>query len=200
MALACALAGGAQPVRMLAGLTVPLALLAVQTIARRPRLLGSSVLALGLGGMLLPFLFIVVVRANAGRIFMPVAISRIGAYLAPRTTEHDVILAGYDVSNLLVGLTPARVVAGHGSQTVDLQSSGPIVRGYFTWPRTRRIQVEDRYHVTYVVVPLSRDTGLARDMAADARYARVYATGDYAVFRRSTRVSGTPPVREQFTW
>jgi hypothetical protein len=150
--------------------------------------------------MLLPLLFIVVVRVNAGRIFMPAAISRIGAYLAPRTTEHDVILASYDVSNLLVGLTPARVVAGHGSQTVDLQSAAPVVREYFTWSRTRRIQVENRYGVTYVVVSLSQNAGLARDMAADARYACVYPTADYAVFRRRTGVQGTPRVREQFVW
>jgi hypothetical protein len=53
---------------------------------------------------------------------------------------------------------------------VDLWSSGPIVRGYFTWPRTRRIQVEDRYHVTYLM------------------------------FRLRTRVNGASPMREQFAW
>jgi len=176
---------GAQPQRMLAGVTIPLSLLAVQTLAQRPRLLRPAVLGLGLGAVLLPFLFVAVVRQNAARVFMPEPVAHVGAYLATRTTQRDVILADYDVGNRLAALTPARVIAGHGSQTLDLSSALPIVQGYYTWPGPRRLAVEDYYHVSYIVVRADLHPRLAAQMAVDRRYALVYITGSFAVFRRT---------------
>jgi len=180
---------GAQPQRMLAGVTIPLSLLAIQTLAQRPRLLRPAVLGLGLGAVLLPFLFVAVVRQNAARVFMPEPVAHVGAYLATRTTQRDVILADYDVGNRLVALTPARVIAGHGSQTLDLSSALPIVQGYYTWPGPRRLAVEDYYHVSYIVVRADLHPRLAAQMAVDRRYALVYIAGNFAVFHRTVGVA-----------
>jgi hypothetical protein len=190
LAVTSGLLTGSQPERMLAGVTVPLALLATQTLTRFPRLLRPGVLVLSLGGLLLPFLFLRVVQENASRVFMPAAIQAIGSYLAPRTTAHDVILADYRVSNLLVGLTPARVIAGHGSQTLDLQSSARVAQDYVSGNDAERIAIDNRYHVTYIVVEASRHPLMVRQMIAGSRYALVCKVSGYVVFRSPSVVHG----------
>lgn len=186
LAVASGLLTGSQPERMLAGVTVPLALLAIQRLSSFPRLLGPGVLVLSLGGLLLPLLFVRVVQENRNQVFMPVAIQAIGNYLAPRTTARDVILANYRDSNMLAGLTPARVIAGHGSQTLDLRSSARVALDYVGESDTQRIAVEGRYHVTYVVIQASRYPLLARHMIADSRYTPVWKGNGYLVFHVST--------------
>ncbi len=175
----------AQPPRVLAGLWLPLAVMAAETLGRvrRPSSRLAIVGALSLSGLLMPFFLSTVVTANPGRfpLFQPSAVDEVGQYLSTHATARDVVMADYEVSNILVGEAPARVIAGQAFQTLDLATAGPVQQRYPLASAPQRHAVERRYGITYVVVDRA-DRALAARMAEDREYRRVYQNGGYGVY------------------
>lgn len=189
----------AQPPRVLAGLWLPLAVLAAETLGQlRPRVARLAlVCGLSASGLLMPFFLSSVVAQNTGRfpIVQPVAVDGVGRYLARHTTTNDVVMADFLVSNMLVGDAPMRVVAGHAFQTLDLATAGPAQERYPMASPLERRAIERRYGVTYVVVDRTNRELLAR-LAADARYRLRYANSGYrlyAVSRGDGETAAYPP-------
>ena len=184
--------GLAQPLRMLAGLGLPCAVLAATQIGRvRSAFVRRwTPVALSLSGLLLPVLFIGLVAQNArnGRFFHPASVDAVCRYLDGHTTARDVVLADYEVSNILVGVAPAHVVAGHGFETFDYEGATAAQAWYPLASVTVRRLIEDRYRVTYVVVDRSRKL-LVRQIGHTPRYHLVYANDTYQVYTlRATNV------------
>lgn len=191
----------AQPPRVLAGLWLPLAVMAAETLGRiRPssaRLL--AVCALSMSGLLMPYLLSNVVAQNAGRypLFQPLSVDGVGTYLASHASAKDVVLASYLVSNMLAGEAPMRVVAGHPFQTLDLATAGPAQARYALAPASERHAIERRYGVTYLVVDKEQKALLAH-IAADPRYRLRYANSDYELY--SVNPTHTAPKRLASRW
>jgi hypothetical protein len=90
-------------------------------------------------------------------------------------------MADYEVSNILVGEAPIRVVAGQGFQTLDIATAAPLQQRYPRASAAERHAIERRYGVTYVVVDRA-DRALVTRLAEEQEYRRVYQNSGYCVY------------------
>jgi len=175
----------AQPARASAGLWLPLAVLAADTVGRlrAPSLRTGLVCCLSASGLLMPFFLSDVVAQNLRYpIFQSQQVDAVGRYLAAHANARDVVLADYEISNMLVGEAPVRIVAGHGFQTIDLGTAGPAQARYPLTSAGERQAIERQYGVTYLVVART-ERGLVADVARDRRYRQLYTNDGYCLYR-----------------
>jgi len=150
---------------------------------RAPSLRTGLVCGLSASGLLMPFFLSDVVAQNLRYpIFQSQQIDAVGRYLAAHSSARDVVLADYEVSNMLVGEAPVRIVAGHGFQTIDLGTAGPVQARYPLALAGERQAIERQYGVTYLVVART-ERGLFADVARDHRYRPLYANSGYCLYR-----------------
>ncbi len=83
-------------------------------------------------------------------------------YLKQSASPGDVVLASFDVSNVLPAWAPLRVVAGHGPESVGLAELRPIVDAFYSsiTPDAERKQFLKEQQVRFVFWgPLERKAG-----------------------------------------
>jgi hypothetical protein len=139
----------------------------------------------------MPFMLSVVVAQNPGHypIVQPAAVDEAGHYLAAHARATDVVLADFEVSNMLVGEAPIHVVAGHGFQTLDFATAALAQRRYLTASANERHAIEQHYGITYLVIAKTQ-RGLLMRVSRDSTYRRVYINKGYCVYR--TGITTTP--------
>ena len=134
--------------------------------------------AVGIAASLREHMGYVAANRDNPQVYIPNGLMTALGYLEKNGSPEDVVLAPYDISTMIPGLTGKRVVAGHTMFTKDVAVKRAAINEFF---QTSDVDTARRmlngYRISYVLVPSSRDMAWSRPILVPA-----YRTNAYVVY------------------
>jgi hypothetical protein len=114
-------------------------------------------------------------------VFIPKSEYDASAFLRKTVANWEVVLAPYDISNVLPAWSPVRVVAGHGPESVNLKQIELETQEFFQnnnqFDQTGFL---NQYHIKYILVESNNNL-----LWKNSLFKEIYGNNDFLIFEYS---------------